>query len=1744
MNIFDLRNSIIYDYATYIKSFIKIRDTIINRFVENELFKQGALWPEPLIQLNPLFAQGATIETLIEEKILHPLCARIFRRGKSLEQPVGEPLFLHKHQEEAIRIAHQSHSYVLTTGTGSGKSLAYIIPIVNYVLQHPEERGIKAIVVYPMNALANSQKNELDKYLQGTNKVRFNRYTGQETSEERADIIAHPPDILLTNYVMLELILTRPRERDLITSTNLRFLVLDELHTYRGRQGADVALLVRRVRDRLTEPGQPLQYVGTSATLVGGGSYAEQRKEVAEMASRLFGTTVYPEHVISETLVRTTQTVAEDSPAFQQQLRDYVTAPTLTHPRTYAEFIKDPFSIWLESTFGITTREERLVRTRPLRIAGKGDSAAARLAALTGVSSERGSEIIQEGLLAGNEQIEHPLTGRSPFAFRLHQFISKGDMVYASLDTSPQRYLTIQYQQFVPDTERSQILLPLVFCRECGQEYYCVRMKSDLLISKRELSDRVSEEDSDRPGFLYLSTDKPWPRTNDEIDAALPEDWKEERAKGRLVLASTKRNLRPQPLRVRADGVLVSEGEEGIDGHFLRAPFRLCLNCNVEYDAFQDNDFAKLSSLSSEGRSTSTTILSLSAIRHVNEARREGDLQGMAPKLLSFTDNRQDASLQAGHFNDYIEIGLLRSALYQAVKQAGGEGLSHDTLTLKVFEALHLPLKYYAVDDKVKYAALLETNKAFRNVLGYRLYRDLKRGWRITSPNLEQCGLLTIDYLSLDEVCADEENWSGFHAALRQASPATRREISKTLLDYMRRELVIKVDYLNRTFQDTVLQQQSNQRLTAPWALDEQEQKEYASILIPRSKDVSDDGSYTYISGRSGFGRYLRRKTTFKDYTQPLSTAEAGEIIVQLLKGLKEAGLVEVVQDADEKNGRPPGYQLPASALVWRAGNGEITLHDPIRVPQAPTTERSVNEFFRDFYEQKAEYLLGIEAREHTAQVSNEERIKRENDFRANILPILYCSPTMELGVDIAELNLVNMRNIPPTPANYAQRSGRAGRSGQPALVFSYCSTGSSHDQYFFRHPEDMVQGAVSPPRLDLLNEDLVRAHVHAIWLAETNLSLEGSLKDLLDVTGQTPTLQLLPEVRSELARIDARQRAEERAQRVLASLPQEAEGNVSWLSTANGLSITLNAVAQKFDDACNRWRRLYRTALEQFDQQTQIIRDSSNSKSEKEKAKRLLDEATSQLGLLTNDGSVEQSDFYSYRYMASEGFLPGYNFPRLPLTAYIAARRKKQKDEYLSRPRFLAISEFAPKAIIYHEGSRYVINRALLTANREGSAVSTRTMKQCSYCGYLHWQSDEHFIDTCEYCHQPLKVPLEGMFRLQSVSTLRRDRISSDEEERQRQGYNIRTALRFALFDEARVDGPDGACLGRMTYGQSATLSRINFGPLRRKSELQGFLLDTQTGEWKSESDTPTDRSKANNQKLYKRVIPYVEDTRNCLLFEPDPSLALHEQQMASLQSALKSAIQLHYQLEDNELAVEPLPDRDERRFILFYESSEGGAGVLRQLVDDPFALQQVARKALLLCHYDPDTGEDLRQAEGAREPCEAACYNCLMTYANQRDHLLLDRASIRDILLDFCQAQVNFLPHGTSGNNEWSATSSARSADDVQLDNNTPAGTQTIRDARSAIEQAWLQFLQEQGYQFMPIEPPASHPGKPDFYHRLAAIYIDGAPDQYPERRRRDAEIVEEQIDNGDIVLRFGAQETWPALLARHPTIFRRTL
>ncbi|MHB8190473.1 MAG: DEAD/DEAH box helicase [Ferrimicrobium sp.] len=1734
MDVFELRDQMVEEYGSYVMSFLAIGDKRLEAEVKNEL-ASGLLWPEPRIGLNPSFASGGKIGQLVEEGLLHPECRRIFQI-KNTAGDVTAPLELHQHQREAIEIAKTGANYVLTTGTGSGKSLAYIIPIVDAVLREGPGNGIKAIVVYPMNALANSQEQELTKYINygypnAHGPVTFKRYTGQESDDEKQAIIENPPDILLTNYVMLELILTRVDETRLVDAARgLRFLVFDEFHTYRGRQGADVAFLARRTK--LACGGDRLQIIGTSATMSSSG---DQRAEVAKVASLLFGAEVTKDAVIGETLRR-----AIRSHDFSQSVElDLLAARLRTDndPPTDADaFIADPLSAYIEQTFGLTEDSSgRLVRQSPRPLGGR-FGVAQDLSNLTGIGEAECERALRRQLLAGYNIF--PDGGRFPvFAFRVHQFLSRGDAVSATLEGSEARRISFEGESWIAgDSGRREALYPLAFCRECGQDYYVVSLvnstaktlRRDLELTRdvvpqfvpRPFEDRGADSQGEA-GYLYFGD---WDEAAPDYYETLPEHWVTYR-NDQPTTVSRYRDRLPIAVQVGLDGVL---GRGGVRAYYFRTPLQFCLSCLVSYSSRQRSDLPKLSTLGSGGRSTATTILSLSILKQL---RTSTSVDPTAKKLLVFTDNRQDASLQAGHFNDFVEMTQLRSGLHKALRQAGGSGISYENLTDALHHAMNIPFEVYASSPDARFSARDNIERTFRDVLGYRIYRDLERGWRIMSPNLEQTGLLRIDYRDLDEIVATEDLWSDTHDALSGADLETRRGLASVLLDYLRKELAIKVDYLDPQFQER-LAQRSGQDLKPPWTIDENEQLLAANVAYVAIPDSRTDQNVVRLTRLGAYGQWLRKRSTLLHLADQLPSNEVETVIVELMSVLARVGLLAEISS---RRGESVGYQVKASALIWHQGDGEIA-PDPIHLPRAPKGGRRPNEYFQRLYMGAAESFVGLEAREHTAQVPPDTRVDRETRFRKGELAALFCSPTMELGVDIAELSVVGLRNVPPTPANYAQRSGRAGRSGQPALVFTYATTGSPHDQYFFRRPDKMISGQVSPPRLDLTNQDLVRSHVHSLWLSAAKFSLESKLSDLLDVNGEPPSLDLADRVKEALSDPTPKRFAQENARRMLVALDEQLEVSGWW--SEMWLSETMNTLATRFEQATQRWRSLYRAARAQSEIQHRISQDASRSMSDRANADRLRKEARSQLELLLGTNAPTQSDFYSYRYFAAEGFLPGYSFPRLPLSAFIPGRRRGYgEDGFLARPRFLAISEFGPRNFIYHEGSRYEVNRVILpvaqgSTGSDGENLLTRRAKLCHDCGYLHPLGSDAGPDLCESCGAELGVAIPNLFRLENVVTRRRERINSDEEERRRQGYDVLTTYRFSsvgvLYGEVTID--EEVAL-RLTYGQATTLWRINQGWRRRANQAEvGFGLDTERGYWasrpqgdgvaSSEEDDPI------NTRAIKVVVPYVEDARNVLIIEPIGAVGDTRDKtgvMASLQAALKHAIQIEYQLEDNELAAEPLPGPEDRRLIMLYEASEGGAGVLHRLIEEPGAFARVARAALDLCHVDPDSGKDT-EAAGVR-PCSVACYDCLLSYYNQSDHRRLDRHGIISYLSDLTRSTTK-------------ETGGSRDAED--------ALRRLKAVTASSLEDAWLDFLIQHQLR---LPSSAAHlveaaQCRPDFLYEgdFVAVFVDGPVHDDKDIQLKDEAATKRLRSLGWSVVRFGYQENWADIAASRPEIFGR--
>ena len=1676
MDAFTLHNRVLSDYHDYVRSFLNIADPRIRAFVEKEI-AQGRLWPEPLLQINPVYEKGHTVQEMVDDGVLHPLCGRVFSDDE------GRSFHLYVHQEQAIRLAHQGSSYVLTTGTGSGKSLTYFIPIVDYVLKHqPSHHSVRAIIVYPMNALINSQLESIRRLTARVPDfpVHFARYTGQESMEERQAILEDPPHVILTNYVMLELMLTRPHERVFVerATAELQFLILDELHTYSGRQGADVAMLVRRLRERSGNPS--LLCIGTSATMAAVGTREERRKAVADVATKIFGIPIRPEHVIDETLRPLTvhsSLAVNDSPS---ALRDAVLSG-LPEP-SYDAFIAHPITAWIEQTFGVEPEDGHLKRRTPITL----DEGSRQLTRLTGLDEKTCRTYLQEMFRLGS-QVYTP-DGDPVFAFKLHQFVSQGGSVYATLEPRAKRYLTLEGQHYAPGEEQDRLLFPLLFCRECGQEYYMAYWDKDnnrVAPLVPEVLAELDEEADIHEGYLLLD-DPEDPIWDESREDELPDSWFRQTRRGR----SVKKNFRdhiPQRLWVYSDGTISptsspdpSHSTRPVLAWFIQRPFLTCLNCGAAYTK-REGEFRKLARLSNEGRSTATTLFTLSTVA---ELRRQEDVEPEARKLLSFTDNRQDASLQAGHFNDFVQVALLRSAIYHALPDNGA--LDHTNIADRVVGKLDLPQEVYA-REAGKYGALPRTNRrALQALVEYRIYEDLRRGWRVVQPNLEETGLLRIDYVDLDLLSKDPEPWQS-HPLLANSEPRVRERVARAFLDHLRRSLAIDAACLNPVEQEKLVRQ-VNQTLKDPWTLEETALRR-ATWFVTEGRTGKGEHS---LSARSALGRFVRSKRAWPQLQQMLTTEEYEAFLPIWIDILRGAGYVVAREDGS-------AIQLRADALRWLRGGGTPSELDPVRSRRLRFAEgqaeaRQPNEFFRRFYADVARDLGTMEGREHTGQVPKDFRIRREERFRKGELAALFCSPTMELGIDIKDLNVVHMRNVPPSPANYAQRSGRAGRSGQPALVVTYCAIGSGHDQYFFRRPEQMVSGVVVPPRLDLGNEELARAHVHAIWLAYTGVSLGHSILEVLGVS--QPGYPLKENV-THYIHLSPRRLREcyEEARRVLTSCEPDIT-QAGWYSD-EWLDQVLAEAPRAFDRSFDRWREMYAAAERQL-QEARAIIDSvyvdRRNRQQRKEAERQEREAKRQKDLLCNFEGAGEADFYPYRYLASEGFLPGYNFPRLPIRAFLPLRGNA--GEFFSRPRFLALTEFGPRNILYHEGRKYRVVRTQLPPG--GAEERFVRAKVCKVCGYFY-AGERADVDVCEHCGTVLDATTSDystlFFEMADVVAQGVERITCDEEERVREGYKVTTHFRFAptagglrrAEAEARAD--DGTLLLRLTYGPAATLWRINHG--WKRSHETGFFLDMQTGYWARKPDdlsTPAAQGIAHEVRGGVRLV--VRDTRNILLVRAAQADA-DENTLASLQAALERGIEAVFQVDERELASERVGE-GEHRAILLWEAAEGGLGILGRLVEEPGALAEVARAALDICHFTLE-GEDLRPPSDP-DGCAHACYDCLLSYSNQRDHPLLDRHLVRDMLLDLAGGAVR-LQHGQRDYDEhyrW------------LLERTDPA---------SELERRFIRHLYRTGRR-LPDHAQYNvpdYPAQADFYYESGhvCVFCDGSVHDSPEMRAKDAEI-----------------------------------
>lgn len=1654
MDVFDLDREVVAQYEQFSRSFTKIKSQEIQTKVD-ALYQGKQFWPEPLLQINPHYDSGGTVQQLIDGGQLEPECAQIFKNKWGVPGAKDATMQLRKHQEQSVSLAEAQQSFVVTTGTGSGKSLCFFVPIIDAALK-AKKRGApqktRAIIIYPMNALANSQANELQGYLGSASEgpVTYARYTGQESSEERDLIRNNPPDILLTNFMMLELLMTRQEERDqkvLENCEGLEFIVLDELHTYRGRQGADVAMLMRRLRSRIGNPAKPPLCIGTSATMASEGSRADKNEAVALISSQIFGAQIGPDAVVTETLKRVTDTTKFGNaklPGLAASVQK-ARAGQAAEGKTNEELASDPLAIWVETRIGLKDVETKPERAKPISLR----DAARQLAADTALSHEECSEALRAALISFSvpekDRNVPGSTEQAPlFAFKLHQFVAGAGRLYSTLLDEGSRDVTFSGQVFNPNNPDER-LYSTHFCRSCGQEFHPVTLRrghSGEYFEKREIDDLPVEGDENDDGadwgFLMPEPNDP-EFTFSGKDDDYPDAWIEEKPNGEKRLKPTYRKRRAQQYSVGCDGAAHVGNRQA---WFMPGKYRFCPSCG-DVNTSSARDINKLASLSAESRSSATTILLSTILRWMNKP--DSVIQQHSRKLLSFTDNRQDAALQAGHFNDFIFVTMLRGAIISALRSDASHTLDEANIGEKVQQALGFlaDSKFtdraaeWLANTGLKGQARIDAEQTLRQNLQHLFWIDQRRGWRYTNPNLEQLGLLTARYKYLDEIAADDEEFANSEI-LSSASVAERQEALKQLFDHMRKWLAVDCSALEKLKLEALAGENYN-RIKSPWDLSE-DRIIGATIFMtepPKRKEMRNRDEERLVRGSptSAIGKIIRDQLTFGG--KKLKFTDVPEVIDGLLKASENYGAV--VKETSPFGG--DGWRLKANGV-------QFVLDETL------ASKELSNDFFVGVYKTIADMLdgggqtlFGFEGREHTAQVEGDLRELREMRFRyededqkalaskeehlrsyredSRFLPTLFCSPTMELGVDISAMNVVYLRNAPPTAANYAQRSGRAGRSGQAALILTYCAAMSPHDQYFFDRKTDLVEGVVVPPAIDLKNKDLVESHLNAEWLASMGkeCDLAISIKDNLSLA--EPNKPLLPELRDAAQSTSTTRRALGFIDGVLTALEADyGADKPRWYSSKQAVTDELIRQAPKrFNLAFDRWRDLLLSAENTVATASKMLEDYTISSSDRKAATARQQMGNFQRTLLL-DSSRRDNDFYLYRYLATEGFLPGYNFPRLPLMAYVQSQSDSNSRRFIQRARFLAISEFGPQSLVYHEGQAFRVDRALLkeAADRDDGRLTTDSRALCPACGASH--PGEH-PEQCHVCGTELTkaTPVQDLYLIENVGTRAAERITSNDEERKRQGFEILTTFSFdkaGARSALSVEDEQGEVL-QIDYAQAATISRINKGLRRRAEKAEtGFYMNPKTGVWVGKPKD--DGTPAHPEKLTQLIVPLVEDRKNALLlrFSEDwlSDISSKETTLTTLQHALARGIEALFQLEEGEILVEPTPSRENRKALLFYEAAEGGAGALGQLASDPDKISLVAHRALEIMHFDPSTFADAQRdvtklKDVPNTSCVAGCYRCVLSYFNQPDQENIDRRDneAQNLLLRLLNSKANLV-------------------------------------------------------------------------------------------------------------------------------------
>lgn len=1622
MNSFKALETIQEEYKRYVFSFQRFKNPTIQDWVDERVKEGALLWKDPHLQLNRSFKKGDSLEKLVEEGLLHRDVLGVFTvEAGDVSSRTIKP---HMHQSEAVRaILGKNKNTIVSTGTGSGKSFCFGIPIVSTCMEMRDQgmKGIKAIIVYPMNALANSQYEEFARRLHGTG-LKIALYTGDtETSPDEAlrayrettgretpwdsEIISreaiqeNPPDILMTNYVMLDLIFSRFEDKSLFPPEHrgvLKYLILDEIHTHTGHRGADVACLIRRVKQRTGTTGT-VRCIGTSAT-VQAGEGEDGAEIVARFANDLFGEPFERENVVGETYeerIRQTGTILSAEPRVtEEDLKSF--EPDFESARELLSvLIGKPVS----DASTPTDLGDILSQTRPLNfIINELTESSVSLGELTekymaevrpGVSFHDCKNEILAALLIGTIAAERGEETKPVIIPKMHAFFSQGRTISSCL-TEEEPHLNDRGETVCPDCakrNKERVTFPLNFCRACGQEFYGATLLEDGTLLPRDIDTDVIVGES-----IYI-----YPGHHNEKEQPYPGDW----YKNDTDLKDRVKNSIPINTEYCPECNKINPPEDECFGHTKREvaiiprPFLFCPKCGVYYDRTIKKEFSKLFTFGSVGRSTATDVLVSAMLEQLPEKEK---------KIIAFSDNRQDTALQAAHMNDLQKRIHFRRGLYQALLAQNGTLEIEETGSkiFNVFDDAGVMPKYSKTESKFMSDTAAE--KAFRKYLTYNTLQELRTTQHKNQQNLEDVGLIRVSYRGIDKLTSADEIWSRIPEVAR-LSPGERQDFLQGFFDIFRKQQAIQHESINNflNFESETIDKLNEASLFHIARYGSSSNVGYSDTANTETRNAT----VRKITGaRSRLVQWIKNVMT-------LETERANEIALEMVELLTEPEVGYLVRHRVKWCGDL--YMIPASAIVLEACEesthkvckkcGAIYhfkhLNKCIKPGCSDLEDKDLSDnYFRKIYTKDFDEAVKIEAEEHSGQIDGNTRKDIENRFKDpdSSLNTIICTPTMELGIDIGDLSAIYMRNVPPSPSNYAQRSGRAGRKSQSSMIATFCGVGARrgpHDQYFYKNPDKIISGKITPPRFMLDNKKLIRAHLHSLIIEEIDTKLPAKPREILDIDSEEG-IPIFESVKADIRRKINADR-DKIVDSVRNAFTDEME-EYPWFDE----DFVLNAIdnfIEEINNAFDYWRTEYENLLRELN----LI----NKKGERESIPKSMSIRRGAIEGKREAMREGKKDFSTYNYLRSQGFLPSYGFP----TSYATLSLSDVEDD-LMRDKVLALREFAPGNTIYFKNQKYTIKRARPRTKEHKPMMEAVLI--CPKCDSVFLGSKAKNLAACPNCGASFEIhhPNLNAMELPDMYGSKKERITSDEEERVRLGYNISIHYEKGSHVESyTVDA--GTSSFKITYEHNGNIIVINRGTTKTDDDGQdsGFVFCNACNEWlfgkKADKHLTKGVNKgecprnATEEDIIRGIYLFTRDLHDVVTLDiPLPDDIPQDQREAfylSVKEAILQGIQISLNIEENEIKgiVKPNPEKPGEYRITIFEQTEGGVGVVKALTDKN-RLRDIFLRAREILH------------EGEEEGCKKACYECLLSYYNQIEHALLNRHLALSFLTKYSSFEI----------------------------------------------------------------------------------------------------------------------------------------